>query len=111
MHHAWILVGGAIVAEITAAVLLRSSEGFRKLVPGGFALVAFASAFYLVSLALVSLPVSTGYPVWAGGGTAGVALVGVVMLGERAHVLKGIGVVLVVVGIVVLNLASTTKGV
>lgn len=110
MAHAWLLVGGAIVAEVTAAIMLRSSEGFRRLVPTVLAFAAFGSAFYLVSLALLNLPVSTVYPVWAGGGTAGVALVGVLWLGERAHLVKGIGVALVVAGIVVLNLASTGKG-
>ncbi len=106
MQFAWMLVGGAIIAEIAAAILLRSSEGFKKLVPTVAALAAFGSAFYLISLALIDLPVSTVYPVWAGGGTAGVALVGILMLGEKASVLKGVGVALVVTGIVLLKIAS-----
>jgi small multidrug resistance pump len=110
IDHAWLFVGGAVAAEIAAAIMLRASEGFRKFLPAVGALLAFASAFYLVSLALVELPVSTVYPVWAGGGTAGVALVGVFLLGERAHALKGIGVALVVAGIVVLNVASGSGG-
>lgn len=69
-------------------------------------LIAFGSAFYLISLSLVHLPVSTVYPVWAGGGTAGVALVGILMLKEQASALKGLGVVLVVAGIVALNISS-----
>jgi len=110
MHYAWLLVGGAIVAEITAALMLRFSDGFKKLAPSITALAAFGAAFYLVSLALIHLPVSTVYPVWAGGGTAGVALIGVLLLGERAHFLKGAGVALVVAGIVVLNIASAGHG-
>jgi small multidrug resistance pump len=106
MSYAWLLVGSAIVAEIAAALGLRFSDGFTKPLPTAFALIAFGSAFYLVSLSLVHLPVSTVYPVWAGGGTAGVALVGVLMLKERAGVLKGLGVVLVVAGIVALNISS-----
>ena len=106
MTYAWLLVGLAIVAEIAAALGLRFSDGFTKPLPTAFALAAFGSAFYLVSLALVHLPVSTVYPVWAGGGTAGVALVGVLVLKEQASVLKGLGVVLVVAGIVTLNIAS-----
>lgn len=104
MQMAWLLVGGAIIAEITAAMMLRASQGFEKLVPAVCALAAFGAAFYLVSLALIDLPVSTVYPVWAGGGTAGVALVGVALLEERTHLLKGIGVGCVVIGIVLLNL-------
>jgi small multidrug resistance pump len=106
MTYAWLLVGSAIVAEIAAALGLRFSDGFTRPLPTAFALIAFGSAFYLVSLSLVHLPVSTVYPVWAGGGTAGVALVGVLMLKERAGVSKGLGVVLVVAGIVALNLSS-----
>lgn len=106
MSYAWLLVGLAIVAEITAALSLRFSHGFTKLVPTSLALTAFGSAFYLVSLALVHLPVSIVYPVWAGGGTAGVALLGVLMLKERASLWKGIGITLVVAGIVMLNIAS-----
>ena len=106
MQMAWLLVGGAIIAEITAAVMLRASQGFEKLVPAVSALIAFGTAFYLVSVALIDLPVSTVYPVWAGGGTAGVALVGVAFPGEHRHLLKGIGVGCVVIGIVLLNLAG-----
>lgn len=106
MSYAWLLVGLAIAAEITAAIGLRFSNGFTKPLPTMLALAAFGSAFYLVSLSLVHLPVSTVYPVWAGGGTAGVALVGVLVLKEQASVLKGLGVILVVAGIVTLNIAS-----
>lgn len=103
MSYAWLFVGMAVVAEITAALGLRFSDGFTKPLPTALALTAFGSAFYLISLALLHLPVSTVYPVWAGGGTAGVALVGILVLKERANFWKGIGIVLVVAGIVVLN--------
>ena len=106
MTFAWILVGLAIGAEITAALSLRFSNGFTKPLPTALSLITFGLAFYLVSLALVNLPVSSVYPVWAGGGTVGVALLGVFVLGEKANLGKGIGVALVVAGIVALNLAG-----
>ena len=110
MPYVWLLVGSAIVAEVAAALGLRFSDGFAKPLPTAFALAAFGSAFYLISLSLVHLPVSTVYPVWAGGGTAGVALVGVLVLKERAGIWKGVGIVLVVAGIIVLNAASGGRG-
>lgn len=106
MPYAWLFVGMAIVAEISAALGLRFSDGFTKPLATAFALTAFGSAFYLVSLSLLHLPISTVYPVWAGGGTAGVALVGTLILKERAGIWKGIGIALVVAGIVVLNAES-----
>lgn len=100
------MVGLAIAAEIVAAFALRSSNGFTRPLQTFLALTAFASAFYLISIALVELPVSTVYPVWAGGGTAGVALLGVLALHERASLEKVFGIALLVAGIVVLNIAS-----
>ena len=110
MSYDWLFVAFAIIAEITAALALRFSRGFSKPLPTMLALAAFGLAFYAVSLALVSLPVSTVYPVWAGGGTAGVALLGVLILHEKAGLWKGTGVVMVVAGIIVKNVASTGYG-
>ena len=53
-----------------------------------------------------TLPVSIAYPVWAGGGTAGVALIGVLALGEELNLIKGIGLALVIVGVVIVNMVS-----
>lgn len=106
MLYAWLLVGAAVVAETSAAISLRFSKGFTRPLPTAFALAAFGAAFYVVSVALIELPVSTVYPAWAGGGTACVALIGVLVLREQAGAAKGIGVALIVAGIVILNIAS-----
>jgi small multidrug resistance pump len=111
MSYAWLWVGFAVIAEISAALSLRYSNGFTKPLPTVLAIITFGSAFYLVSLALLQLPISTVYPVWAGGGTAGVALLGVLILKERANFWKLVGVMLVVAGIVTLNIASKGSGV
>ncbi len=110
MAYAWVLVGVAIVAETMAAISLRFSKGFTKPLPTVLALAAFGAAFYVVSLALVELPLSTVYPVWAGGGTACVALLGFLILREQASTAKGLGIALIVAGIVVLNVASRGYG-
>ena len=107
----WMLVAGAVLAETVAALLLRSSDGFRHRDKAALALCAFGGAFYLVSLALRGLPVSSVYPVWAGGGTACVAAIGMMFMGERAGLPKTLGVLLVVAGIVLLNIAAGAPGV
>jgi len=104
VSHAWLLLCGAIIGEITAAIALRFSDGFTRLWPTLLALLAFGTAFYLVSVALKTLPVSIAYPIWAGSGTVGVALVGIVALRESLSVRKTVGVLFVVLGIVVLNM-------
>lgn len=106
MNSVWLLLGVAIACEITAAIALRFSDGFTKLIPTLLALAAFGTAFYTASVAMKTLPVSIVYPVWAGAGTTGVALIGVLVLHEPASFKKWAGVILVVAGIVLLNVAS-----
>jgi small multidrug resistance pump len=103
---AWALLGAAVCFEIAGAIGLSFSQGFSLLLPTLLALAAFAVALYLVSHVMKSLPVSVAYPIWAGGGTAGVAVLGVVILGESMDVLKTIGVALVVSGVMIINRTS-----
>ena len=102
----WLLLGIAVVFEIAGAIGLRFSEGFTLIVPTLAALAAFAIALYFVSRVMKTLPVSIAYPVWAGGGTAGVALIGILALGEELNLIKGIGLALVIVGVVIVNMVS-----
>jgi len=103
---AWLLLGLAVCFEIAGAIGLRFSEGFSLLLPTVLALGAFTLALYLVSHVMKSLPVSIAYPVWAGGGTAGVALLGVLVLGENMNLLKLTGIVLVFIGVIMINRVS-----
>lgn len=102
----WLLLAIAIVGEIAGALLLRVSDGFTRLGPTLAAIASFGVALFLVSRVMKVLPVSIAYPVWAGAGTAGVALLGVLLFGESLGALKLAGVALVVVGVVVLNASS-----
>jgi len=103
---AWWLLGLAVCFEIAGAIGLRFSEGFSLLLPTVLALGAFTLALYLVSHVMKSLPVSIAYPIWAGGGTAGVALLGVLMLGENMNLLKLSGIILVFIGVIMINRVS-----
>lgn len=102
----WLLLGLAVALETAGAIGLRFSEGFTLLLPTLAAVTAFALALYLVSHVMKRLPVSIAYPVWAGGGTVGVALIGILALGEELDVAKGLGIVLIVVGVVIVNMVS-----
>lgn len=103
---AWMMLALAIFFEIAGAIILRFSEGFSLLLPTMLALVAFTLALYLVSHVMKSLPVSIAYPIWAGGGTAGVAILGFVMLGEGINPLKLTGILLIIIGVVMINRVS-----
>ncbi|WP_256091162.1 DMT family transporter, partial [Streptomyces griseus] len=50
--------------------------------------------------------VGTAYAIWAGVGTAAVALIGILFLGESSGLVKITGIALIVAGVVVLNLGG-----
>ncbi|MER7158713.1 DMT family transporter [Streptomyces lydicus] len=72
------------------------------------AAVGYLLAFALLARTLKSMSVGTAYAIWAGAGTAVIAAIGMVFLGESASALKILGVLLVTAGVVVLNLGGAT---
>ena len=105
----WLLLAGAIAAEVTATMALRAvSAGWRT--PLALVVAAgYAVSFALLALALRTVPVSTAYAVWAGVGTAGVAVLARLVYDERIGWAGALGIGLIVAGVVVLNLSGTAR--
>lgn len=100
---AWIFLAAAIVFEVFGTTMMKASEGFSRLWPSLGMVAGYAAAFGTMTLALRTLPVGTIYALWAGIGTALIVVVGVLVFGEPFTPVKGVGIVLVIVGVVLLN--------
>lgn len=104
----WIFLAIAIVGEVVATSALKSSEGFTRIWPSLVVVVGYGIAFYLLSLALRSIPVGIAYAVWAGLGIVLVAIIGWLLHGEKLDSWAFLGIGLIVSGVAVLNLLSRT---
>lgn len=93
----------AIACEVVATSALKASDGMTRLSPALLVVAGYALAFYLLALALRTMPVGFVYAVWAGLGVVGVALVGVFVFGEAVTATKITGITLVVAGVAILN--------
>ncbi|MFI2614320.1 DMT family transporter [Streptomyces sp. NPDC018584] len=100
------LLAAAIAAEVAGTTAMKYSEGFSKLWPSLITVVGYVLAFTLLAQTLKTLSVGTAYAIWAGIGTAAVAAIGMLFMGEPAGLLKVTGIVLVIAGVVVLNLGG-----
>jgi len=100
------LLAIAIAAEVAATISLRYSDGFSKPLPSAIVVVGYATSFWLLSLILKELSVGTTYAIWAGAGTAVIAVIGIVALGEPATAIKLASIALIVAGVVGLNLSG-----
>jgi small multidrug resistance pump len=96
----------AIAVEICATIALKYSDGLTRLAPSAFSLAGYAVSLFLLSRALLAIPVSTAYAVWSGVGTAAVAAIGMAVLGEPVSLMKVVAIALVVAGVVMLNLSG-----
>jgi multidrug transporter EmrE-like cation transporter len=96
----------AIVAEVVGTLALKASDGFSRWVPVGVMVVGYGIAFSLLAVTLTSMEVGRAYAVWAGLGTAGAAIGGVLLFGDQLSTMAILGIVIIVSGVVVLNLAG-----
>jgi len=103
---AWIYLSAAIVTEVVGTVFLRYTDGFTRPVPSIVVVVIYVASIWLTALALKSLEISLAYAVWAGVGTAAVAIIGMAALGETVNGLKLASIALVISGVVGLNLSG-----
>jgi small multidrug resistance pump len=104
MPAAWLLLLAAIGLEVLATSLLPKADGFRS--PGWSAavLAGYAAAIWLLTLVVRDIPVSVAYAVWAGLGTAGIAVVGYLWLDESMGLVKIMAIAMIIAGVLVLNL-------
>ncbi|MEV6758022.1 MULTISPECIES: DMT family transporter [unclassified Streptomyces] len=100
------LLAGAIVAEVAGTTAMKYSEGFSKLWPSLITVAGYLIAFTLLAQTLKTLSVGTAYAIWAGIGTAAVAAIGMIFMGESAGLAKIAGIALVIAGVVLLNLGG-----
>lgn len=102
----WALLFVAIVAEVIATSLLKSTEGFTRLWPSVIVAVCYETAFLLLSLSMRTIPIGIVYSIWSGAGVSLVTLVAWCFLGQTLDLAGLAGVTLIVGGVVVINVFS-----
>jgi quaternary ammonium compound-resistance protein SugE len=81
---AWIILFVAGLFETGWAIGLKYTDGFTRLWPSVWTVVAMVVSIVLLGLALKSLPVGTAYAVWTGIGAVGTVILGIYLFGEPA---------------------------
>jgi quaternary ammonium compound-resistance protein SugE len=103
---AWILLLIAGLLEVVWAFYMKQSDGFTRATPTAITLVAMIGSFALLSWSMRTLALGTAYATWTGIGTVGAFVVGVLFLGEPAHVTRILAAALIVAGLVLMKMSS-----
>ncbi|WP_342542779.1 multidrug efflux SMR transporter [Paenisporosarcina sp. FSL H8-0542] len=97
---AWIYIIMAGVLEIVWVIGLKYSHGFTEIIPSIVTTIIIIFSFFLLSKALHSIPLGTGYAIFTGLGTVGTVVTGMLFFGETINLLKVFFVTLMIVGII-----------
>jgi len=100
----------SIVAEVIATSALKASEGFTRLVPSVVVAIGYAISFYFLSLTLRVLSVGIVYAIWSGVGIVLISAIGWVLYGQKLDAAALVGMSLIIAGVVVVNLLSSSTG-
>ena len=103
---AWIILFIAGLLEVGWAIGLKYTEGFTRLWPSVWTIVAMIVSVGMLGIAMKSLPVGTAYAVWVGIGAVGTVVLGILLFGESTSALRLASVALIIAGIVGLKLAT-----
>ncbi|TDQ38161.1 DMT family transporter [Thiopseudomonas denitrificans] len=102
----WLYLVIAGVFEIVWAYAMKQSHGFTRLTPSIITIVAMLISFWLLAVAMRSIPLGTAYVIWTGIGAVGAFVVGIVFLAEPLNALRVLAAVLIVSGLVLMKFSS-----
>lgn len=106
----WIYLSIAIIAEVIGTTALKASDSFSRLTPSLITIFSYALAFYLLALALKTIPVGIAYAIWSGAGIVIIAIIGYLVFQQKLDTPAIIGIGLILAGVLILNLFSKSGG-
>lgn len=84
----WTILILAGISEVLMVTFMKLSEGYKKIWFSILSFLAGGLSFYLLSVALVHIPVSTGYGIWTGIGSAGAVIIGMLFFKEKKKAMR-----------------------
>jgi quaternary ammonium compound-resistance protein SugE len=104
MSWIYLIIAGCL--ECGWALGIKYTEGFSRPLPSLLTAAAMAASFWLLSLAMKTIPVGTAYAVWTGIGATGVALAGMLFLNESRDIARILCLLLILCGVIGLKVFS-----
>ncbi len=106
MHYTYLII--AIITETIGTTALQASAQFTRFWPSVVCVIAYGISFYLLALALKTIPVGILYAIWSGVGIVMIAGIGFIVFGQKLDLAAIIGIAFILLGIVIIHLFSTT---
>ncbi|NIY77903.1 MAG: QacE family quaternary ammonium compound efflux SMR transporter [Rhodobacteraceae bacterium] len=103
---AWILVVVAGLLEAIWATTMKYSNGFTLFWPSVATVLTMLVSFFMLSVAMKTLPLGPSYMVWVGIGALGAFIAGIVLHGEALSLTRVAAAGLIVAGMALMKLSA-----
>ncbi|WP_108858597.1 multidrug efflux SMR transporter [Ruegeria sp. Alg231-54] len=110
MPKAYLILLLAVFAETIGTTALQASQQFSRFWPSVLVVVGYGVAFYLLGLTLKFIPVGIVYAIWSGLGIVLIAIIGFIVFGQRLDWPAVLGLAMILAGILIIHLFSSTAG-
>lgn len=108
MGKAYLFLIIAVLFEGLGTASLQASHQFTRFWPSVGVIIGFGAAFYCLMIVLQYLPIGITYAIWSGLGICLTAFLGWLIFKQHVDLPAIIGMSLIIAGIAVINLYSTT---
>ncbi|KMO44241.1 ethidium bromide resistance protein [Methylobacterium tarhaniae] len=105
--NAFLILGLAISAEVTATLALKAADGLTRPIPTVIVALGYGTALWLMSTSMHMLPIGVVYAIWAGVGMVGAALGGAWLYGEPLNTTLLVGIGVVALGVTILAVGQS----
>ncbi|MCI0918815.1 multidrug DMT transporter [Pseudomonas stutzeri] len=100
----------AITAEVIATTSMKALDGFSRPLPLLLVVAGYSLSFWMLSLVVKTIPVGIAYAIWAGLGIVLVSVAAATIYQQKLDLPAVLGMVLIVAGVVVIQLFSSSTG-
>ncbi|GAA4704664.1 SMR family transporter [Promicromonospora umidemergens] len=100
---AWLFLTGAILFEVSATLALRVASTGRKVWFIGVGVGYLVAFTMLVQTLANGMPLGVAYGIWAAAGVALTAVLSKILFGEPLTGLMGLGIILIVGGVLLIE--------
>lgn len=100
----------AICGEVAGTLSLKASDGFTRPWPSAVTVLCYLLTFYMLSLAIRTIPVGVAYAIWSGLGIVMISVLSLILFRQHLDLPAMLGMALILAGVLVINVFSGTAG-